>query len=200
VVLVLAREATSRIYNVGGKGSMKKLIIGFISLVGTSAVALPASADFTIRSRLTGKCLGVASGSTLANASVVTYTCDGSLNQRWAQGAFWPAPNNMFSHILNRVNGAASTNRCLGLLGNNAVNAACSNNSTDADHKGWWVDYAGDFNIPGLVGPQHCYTFKSKIDTWTGLDTTTGQNNVQPTRSAFSSPVTSDQMWCVVNL
>jgi hypothetical protein len=200
VVLVLAREATSRAYNVGGQGNMKKLIIGFISLVGTSAVALPASADFTIRSRLTGKCLGVASGSTLANASVVTYTCDGSLNQRWAQGAFWPVPNNMFSHILNRVNGATSTNRCLGLLNNNAVNAACSNNSSDADHKGWWGDYAGDFNIPGLVGPQHCYTFKSKISTSTGLDTTTGQNNVQPTRASFSSPVGSDQMWCIVDI
>lgn len=58
--------------------------------------------------------------------------------------------------------------------------------------------YAGDFTIPGLVSPQHCYTFKSKINVSTGLDTTTGQNNVQPTRSAFSNPVTSDQMWCIV--
>jgi hypothetical protein len=106
----------------------------------------------------------------------------------------------MFSHILNRVNGATATDRCLGLVGNNAVNAFCSNNSSDADHKGWWGDYAGDFNIPGLVGPQHCYTFKSKISTSTGLDTTTGQNNVQPTRSPFSNPVGSDQMWCIVNL
>jgi len=179
---------------------MKKLIIGFISLVGTSAVALPASADFTIRSRLTGKCLGVSGGNPNENISVVTYTCDGTLNQRWAQGAFWPSPNNMFSHILNRVNGATSTNRCLGLLGNNAVNAPCNNTSSDDNSEGWWVDYAGDFTIPGLTPPQHCYTFKSKLNTSTGLDTTTGQNNVQPTRSSFSSPVTSDQMWCIVDI
>lgn len=177
---------------------MDKFMIGLMSLVGTCAVVLPASADFTIRSRLTGKCLGVSGGSGVAGTSVVTYTCDGTLNQRWAQGASWPVPNNMFSHILNRVNGASATDRCLGLSFGNAVNAQCNNNDSDADQKAWWGDYAGDFTIPGLVSPQHCYTFKSKINVSTGLDTTTGQNNIQPTRSPFSSPVTSDQMWCIV--
>ncbi|WP_437681487.1 RICIN domain-containing protein [Sorangium sp. So ce131] len=180
---------------------MKNLVIGFMSLVGTLAVAGTANADYTIRSLLTGKCLGVSGGSGVAGTSVVTFTCDGTLNQRWATGAFWPSPNNMFTHILNRVNGATSTNRSLGLSNSiSAVNASCNNNTTDTDDKGWWVDYAGDFAVPGLAGLQHCYSFKSKINTSTVLTTSTGQNNVQPTRSALSGSLTNGQIWCIVDI
>jgi hypothetical protein len=179
---------------------MKKFTVGFMSLLGTLAIAMTASADFTIRSQTTGKCLGVSSGSTAADAKIVTWTCDGSLNQRWAQGAFWPSPNNMFSHILNRVNGATSTNRCLGLTNGLAVNASCANNTTDADQKAWWGDYAGDYAVPGLGGTQHCYTFKSKINIATGLTTSNGQNGTQPTRSTLTSPLSSGQIWCIIDI
>jgi uncharacterized membrane protein len=164
-----------------GQSDMNKHIIGFMSLVGTLAAAAPASADFTIRSLLTGKCLGVASASTADGADVVTFTCDGTLNQTWAAGAFWPSPDNMFTHILNRVNGATSTNRCLALEGvstDQADNESCNNNSSDSNDKGWWVDYAGYFDVPGLDDPQYCYSFKSKVNTSTVLTTINGQNRI----------------------
>lgn len=180
---------------------MKKLIIGFLSLAGTFAVAAPAYADFTIRSPLTGKCLGVSGGSGTAGTSVVTYTCDGTLNQRWAAGNYWPSPDNMFTHLLNRVNGAASTNRCLGLsttLG--GINASCNNSTSDPDEKGWWVDFAGMYSVPGLAGQQYCYSIKSKLNPSLVLTTTTGENNVQPTLNLVSGSLTNGQVWCVVNI
>jgi hypothetical protein len=48
-----------------------------------AAAGAPATAQYTIRSIATGKCMDIANGSTVAGAAVAQYTCHGGINQRF---------------------------------------------------------------------------------------------------------------------
>lgn len=60
------------------------LLIARLAIVGSVAMAMPATA-FTLHNYQTGLCLGVAGGNPKRGTGLVTWTCDGTPSQQWAQ-------------------------------------------------------------------------------------------------------------------
>lgn len=189
---------------------MGKYLVSLLGLVAGLGVALPASADMEIVSLATGRCLGVKSASKTSGAQVVTYSCDGTANQKWNQVGFWPSPYNMYAHLTSRVleqtlpgSPPQAGNRCLGLDGsNNGQSLTCNVNSTDPNHMGWWLDYAGDYTVGGIS--RHCMTIKSKTAVTGAIKYLTGSggqlSQVYLSTQVGPSPIGNTQIWCQIPL
>lgn len=185
---------------------MGKYLVSLLGLVASLGISAPANADWELLNLNTGRCLGVQSASKTSGANVVTYSCDGTLNQRWIQSGFWSSPYNMFSHVRTRVleqtlpgSPPQAGNRCLGLSGSNAKSVNCQNNSNDPDHMGWWVDYAGQYSVGGIT--RHCVTLKSKT-SGTGpikyLTSQGGQLGAVYIANQATVPIGGTQIWCII--
>jgi hypothetical protein len=185
---------------------MGKYLVSLLGLVASLGVAVPAHADMELVSLATGRCLGVQSANKTSGSKVVTYSCDGTLNQRWNQAGFWASPYVMFSRLTTRVleqtlpgSPPQAGNRCLGLSGTNAQSLNCNVTSADPDHMGWWMDYAGDYTVGGIS--RHCATIKSKTAVTGPIKylTGTGAQLAQAYLSTqIATPVGNTQIWCII--